>query len=249
MTRGSWGVLHMQISVRDIMRIFQVEEKTIYAWIAKKQMPCVKVNTQYRFNYVELLEWALENRIPLTSDILVLGEHQPNGACLLADALKAGGVYCDVQGSNREEILRNVIELLPLSVDVDKKSLFEMFLAREAMESTAIGNGIALPHLRNPVVLNVDEPLVSLCFLKNPVDFNALDGKLVSILFVLVSPSTQIHLSILSRLSFCLQDSGFQKYLRERSSKEQMVAEAIVIESRLALQRKTTAKTANKKGP
>ena len=228
----------MQISVRDLMRIFQAGEKTIYGWIAKKQMPCVKVNEQYRFNYVELLEWALENRIALTPDILALGEHKPNRACILADTLKAGGVYYDVQGRTREEVLKNVIELLPLPVEMDKKSLLEMFLARESMESTAIGNGIALPHLRNPVVLNVDEPLVSLCFLKNAVDFNASDRKPVSILFALVSPSTKIHLLMLSRLSFCLQDSGFQKYLRMKASKEQMVAEAIVVESRLALQRK-----------
>lgn len=228
----------MQISVRDIISIFQVEEKTIYRWISKKQMPCVKINEQYRFNYVELLEWALENRIALTPDILALGEHKPNGSCILSNALKTGGVYYDVEGRSREEVLKNVIELLPLSVEMDKKSLLEMFLARELMESTAVGGGIALPHLRSPVVLNVDEPLVSLCFLKNAVDFKASDRKPVSILFMLMSPSTKMHLLILSRLSFCLQDAGFQKYLHMKASKEQMVAEAIVIESRLTLQRK-----------
>lgn len=239
----------MQISVRDLIRIFQVEEKTIYLWIAKKQMPCVKVNDQYRFNYVELLEWALENRIALTPDILALGEHKPNGACIVSDALKTGGVYYDVPGRSREEVLKNTIDLLCIPAEIDKNSLLEMFLAREAMESTAIGNGIALPHLRSPVVLNIDEPLVSLCFLKNAVDFKASDRKPVSILFVLVSPSTKMHLLMLSRLSFCLQDPEFQKYLRMKASKEQMVAEAIVVESRLALQRKAGGKTANKQGP
>lgn len=239
----------MQISVRDIIRIFQVEEKTIYGWIANKQMPCVKVNQQYRFNYVELLEWALQNRITLTTEILALAEREPTGSSILASALKTGGVYYDVQGRNREEVLKNVIELLPLSVELDKKSLLEVFLARELMESTAIGNGIALPHLRNPVVLNVDEPLVTLCFLKNAVDFNASDHKPVTILFVLVSPSTKMHLLILSRLSFCLHDSGFQKYLQIKAPKEQIVAEAIVIESRLTLKRRANGKTVDKQGP
>jgi len=197
---------------------------------------------------VELLEWALENRIALTADILALGEREPDAACMLANALKAGGVYYDVSGNSREEVLKNIIDFLPLSEEVDKSSLLEMFLARELMESTAIGNGVALPHLRNPVVLNVDEPFVALCFLKNAIDFNALDGKPVSILFVLVSPSTKSHLLILSRLSFALQDPAFQKYLRMKTSKEQIVAEAIVIESRLALQRKATGKTTNKQG-
>ncbi|PIQ85161.1 MAG: PTS fructose transporter subunit IIA [Candidatus Omnitrophica bacterium CG11_big_fil_rev_8_21_14_0_20_45_26] len=239
----------MQILVRDLIKIFQVEEKKIRAWISKKSMPCMKVNDQYRFNYVELLEWALENRITLTPEILALGEHKPNGSCLFADALKAGGVYYDVPGGSREEVLKNVIEFLPFPAEMNKSSLLEMFLARESLESTAIGNGIALPHLRSPVVLNVDAPWVSLCFLKNAVDFKALDRKTVSVLFVLVSPSTKAHLLILSRLSYCLQDSGFQKYLKTKASKEQMVAEAIVVESRLALHRKASGKASHKQGP
>ena len=238
----------MQISVRDLIKIFQVEEKTIYAWIAKKQMPCVKVNEQYRFNYVELLEWTLENRIKLTADILALSERETHGSSILSDALKAGGVYYGIPGKNREEVLKNAIEILPFPAEVDKHSLLEMFLAREALESTAVGNGIALPHLRSPVVLNVDEPFVAVCFLKNGVDFNAFDRKPVSILFTLVSPSVRTHLLMLSRLSFCLQDLGFQKYLQMKASKEQIVAEAIVIESRLALQRKANGKIANKQG-
>lgn len=239
----------MQISVLDIIRTFQVEEKTIYEWIAKKKMPCVKVNEQYRFNTIELLEWALENKIRLTADILALGERELNNAGVLADALRTGGIYYDIPGKNRQEVLRCVVELLTFPVEVDKKSLLEMFLARESMESTAVGNGIALPHLRNPVVLNIEEPFVALCFLKNAVDFNAFDRKPVSILFVLVSPSIKTHLLLLSRLSFCLQDLGFQKYLNARASKEQLIAEMIVIESRLVMQRKANGKTAKKRRP
>lgn len=237
----------MQISVRDIVKIFQVEEKTIYAWIAKKQMPCVKMNEQYRFNCIELLEWALENRINLTPDILALGERESNKSGVLANALRAGGVYYDVPGSSREDVLNHVTQSLPFPAEVDRKSLLEMFLAREAMESTAVGNGIALPHLRSPVVLDIDEPFVALCFLKQDVDFKAFDGKPVSILFVFMSPETKTHLMLLSHLSFCLQEPAFQKYLRVKPSKEQLMAEIMVLESRLVQQRKTTAAMTKKK--
>ncbi|OGW68532.1 MAG: hypothetical protein A2036_00790 [Omnitrophica bacterium GWA2_50_21] len=237
----------MQISVRDIVKIFQVEEKTIYFWIAKKQMPCVKMNEQYRFNYIELLEWALENRIVLTPDILALGERESNKSGVLANALRTGGVYYDVPGKSREDVLNHVTQLLPLPAEVDKKSLLEMFLAREAMESTAVGNGIALPHLRSPVVLDIEEPLMALCFLKQDVDFKAFDRKPVSILFVFMSPATKMHLMLLSRLSFCLQDPVFQKYLWAKSSKEQLLAEVMVIESRLAQQRKPNVSMTKKK--
>lgn len=238
----------MQISILDIMRTFQVEEKTIYDWIAKKKMPCVKVNEQYRSNPIELLEWALEHRINLTPDIVALGERELGKPGILAEALKKGGIHYNIPGTTRQEVLQQAIELLPFPGDVDKKSLLEMFLAREAMETTAVGNGIALPHLRNPVVLNIEEPFVALCFLKNAVDFNAFDRKPVSILFVLVSPSIKTHLLLLSRLSFCLQDVGFQKYAKSRAPKEQLIAEMIVIESRLISHRKVQSKMTKKRG-
>ena len=238
----------MQISVLEIIKTFQVEEKTIYEWIAKKKMPCMKVNEQYRFNPIELLEWALEHIISLTSEIVALGERELGKPGVLAEALKRGGIYYDIPGGNRQEVLQNMIEILPLPLEVEKKSLLEMFLARESMESTAVGNGIALPHLRNPVVLNIEEPFVALCFLKNAVDFNAFDGKPVSVLFVLVSPSIKTHLLLLSRLSFCLQDAGFKKYMQSRAAREALIAEVIVIESRLMMQRNSGGKSAEKRG-
>ena len=84
---------------------------------------------------------------------------------------------------------------------IDRELLLRLFLAREASASTAIGEGIALPHVRNPIVLYVTRPLVTLCFLEHPIEFGALDGQPVSVLFSLISPSTRAHLQILSKLS------------------------------------------------
>lgn len=223
----------MQISVLDIMRIFEVEEKTIYDWIAKKRMPCIKANEQYRFNYIELLDWAIENKIRLTPEILALEnreDHDPNS---LYQALKAGNIFYDVQGSHPEEVLKSIVDLLPLPQGLNKKSLWQMLIAREKIMSTAIGHGIAIPHVRNPVVLHMEYPSVTLCFLKKPVDFKALDGQPVFILFTLLSPSVKKHLETLSRLAFCLQNEKLQKFLHEKASREQILAETRILESKI----------------
>jgi len=99
------------------------------------------------------------------------------------------------------------------------------------MMTTAIGNGIAIPHVRNPVVLAIDTPCVTLCFLKNPVDFKALDRKPVFAVFTILSPSVKEHLTILSRLAFCLQKTRLQEYLQERASSDKILAEVMVSES------------------
>ena len=224
----------MQLALRDVLKIFQVPEKTVTAWIEKKKMPCVRVNERYRFNTIELLEWALESRIPLTLQILDLAQEGSADSNILSAALTNGKIYYDVPGETRETVLKSVVDLLPLPTGTDRAALLQLFLARELMESTAVGNGIALPHIRNPVVLNIEKPCVTLCFLRRAVDFRALDQKPVSIVFALLSPSVKMHLAILARLAFCLHNERLQKFLDNRARAEEILAEFMILESRLA---------------
>lgn len=223
----------MELTFKDVVSIFAVSEETVNSWIQRKCMPCIKANEQYRFNYIELLDWAIENKIRLTSEILNLKDPASHNRGILYQAINSGDIYYDVSGATREEVLKSVVELLPLSQKLNKKSLWQMLIAREKMMSTAIGNGIAIPHVRNPVVLQMEQPCVTLCFLKTPVDFKALDGKPISILFILLSPSVKKHLAILSRLAFCLQNEKLQKYLYEKAPREQLLAEIKVLELKI----------------
>lgn len=224
----------MQLTINDIVRTFEVSEQTVAGWIDKKNMPCVKANEQYRFNYIELLDWALEKKIKLTPEVLALGEREEDNAGVLYQAIKSGNIHYDISGESWEEVLRTIVDVLPLPPMLNKKSFWQMLIAREKMMSTAVGNGIAIPHVRNPLVLHVDHPSISLCFLKKPVDFKALDGKPVFIVFTILSPSVKKHLGILSRLAFCLQNVKLQEYLHRKAPREQILAEIRVLESGIA---------------
>lgn len=224
----------MQLTINDIVRTFEVSEQTVAGWIDKKNMPCVKANEQYRFNYIELLDWALEKKIKLTPEVLALGEREEDNTGVLYQAIKSGNIHYDISGESWEEVLRAIVDVLPLPPMLNKKSFWQMLIAREKMMSTAVGNGIAIPHVRNPLVLHVDHPSISLCFLKKPVDFKALDGKPVFIVFTILSPSVKKHLGILSRLAFCLQNAKLQEYLHLKAPREQILAEIRVLESGIA---------------
>ena len=221
----------MELTINDIVRVFEVSEQTVNRWIDKKNMPCVRANEQYRFNYIELLDWALRKNIRLTPEVLALGDWENHGSSVLYQAIKDGDIHYDISGDTREEVLKAVVDVLPLPPGLNKTSLWQMLIARERMMPTALGNGIAIPHVRNPVVLHVDHPSISLCFLKKPVDFKALDGKPVFIVFTILSPSVKKHLGILSRLAFCLQNAKLQEYLHRKAPREQILAEIRVLES------------------
>ena len=102
---------------------------------------------------------------------------------------------------------------ISLAEGSDSDLLLQLFLAREAMGSTAMGNGVAIPHPRHPVVLPVSKPLLSLCFLAEPIDFGAPNGEPVHTLFVLLSPTIQTHLQMLARVACLLRDERFRQVL------------------------------------
>ncbi|MFI5315170.1 MAG: PTS sugar transporter subunit IIA, partial [Myxococcota bacterium] len=123
-----------------------------------------------------------------------------------------------------------VVRVLDLPERVDREFLYEVLLARENLGSTAVGDGIAIPHVRNPVLLHV-RPAVALCFLEQPISFGALDGKPVEILFVIVTPTSRTHLRLLSRLSAALHDREFRRVLEERATPESITAVLHRVES------------------
>jgi PTS system nitrogen regulatory IIA component len=113
---------------------------------------------------------------------------------------------------------------------VDRELLFDVLLAREALQSTGVGDGIAIPHVRNPVVLHVPKAMVSLCLLATPIEFGAMDGKPVHALFSLISPTVRTHLHLLSRLAFTLRDAGFKAAVTRRASTDEILKEAHRVE-------------------
>jgi PTS system nitrogen regulatory IIA component len=214
----------MQLTVRDVSRVLAVTEATVTRWIRQRGLPARQVAGQYRFNRAEVLEWATTQRIKVSPDLFNDLDADADAVPPLDEALAAGGIFYGLVDTSKERALRALVEVLPLPADTDRELLLRLFLAREASASTGIGDGIALPHVRNPIVLHVSQPMITLAFLDKPVDFGALDGKPVQVLFSLISPTTRSHLQLLSRLSFALHAGPFRQAVLRHAPKEEILA-------------------------
>ena len=223
----------MQLGVREVAKLLNVSEKTVYRWVSQGTLPAYKVNDQYRFNRAELLEWATSQKLNVSAEIFQEPESKLRPMPQLADALQDGGVFYRISGSDKESVLRSVVETMRLPEEVDRNFLLRVLLAREEMASTGVGEGIAIPHVRSPIVLHVARPMISLCFLDKPVDFGALDGQPVYALFTLISPTVRAHLHLLSRLAFILRDAPFKELVKKQALREEIVAAARQLESGL----------------
>jgi PTS system nitrogen regulatory IIA component len=215
----------MNLSVRDTAGLLKVSEKTIYRWIKQQAIPAYRVQDQYRFNRAEILEWATSRRLNVSSEIFAEPEVEGQPVPSLLDALEAGGVFYRVSGEDKESALREVVELLRLPDEVDREFLLRVLLAREAIAPTAVGEGIAVPHVRNPVVLHVGRPSLSLCFLERPIEYGALDGKPVDTLFTIISPTTRAHLHLMAKLSFVLRDAGVRRAVSGQDARAKILRE------------------------
>lgn len=231
----------MQLTVRAVAKLFNVQEKTVYRWIEEDDLPASLIDGHYGFNRGELVEWATSRHISVPDALFKGSDNNVASLPSLLEALQAGGIFHRIQGTDKASVLRAAVDAMPLPREVDRHLLWQMLFARESLQSTGVGEGIAIPHVRNPMVLHVPRPMITLCFLEPPVDFGALDGKPVYALFSLISPSPRIHLHLLSRLAFALHDPGFKQLIAQGGSQEEILNAARRVENNV-LARAATGK-------
>ena len=223
----------MDLKVRDVARLLNVSEETVYRWARKGSIPAHRLHDQYLFNRVELQEWAAIHNHRVSPELFASDGSEEASPDLLA-ALESGGITRNLPGRTREEALAAITSLPGIPAKLDRGLLLQLLLARESLASTSIGEGIAIPHPRDPVVVHVARPIVLLCFLRQPVDFGAADGQPVRIVFLLLSPSVRDHLRLLARLAAALHDETFKRLLQEAAPSEEIVRRLAAIEGSAA---------------
>ncbi len=221
----------MQITVRQAASYFGVDEATVRRWIAERELPVHRVSEQLHLNAIEAWEWALERGVPVSRRLLDEARRAPDVVPSLARLLESGGIHRDVEGADKAATLASMVARIPLPPDEDRDHMLAILEAREAMGSTGIGNGIAIPHVRNPILLHVERPQVSLFLLKRAVDFDSVDGLPVHAIFLVISSAIPVHLRILAQLGFLLHDPELRTALQERAASDAILARIRALES------------------
>jgi len=235
----------MQLTVHQAASYLGVNESTVRRWITQRGLPAHRVNERLHLNAIELWEWATEHGIPVSRRLLDQARRRPDEVAPLSELMSIGGIHYDVGGEGKAAVLREIVARLPLPADTDREFLVTVLEAREAMGSTGIGGGIAIPHVRNPIVLHIDAPFVTLCLLRHPVEFDAVDTKPVHALFTLISPSVPAHLRILSLLGYALRDDELRKLLAHRAPASDLLARVRELEQQTSGVHQAVAKVRN----
>jgi fructose-specific phosphotransferase system IIA component len=134
----------------------------------------------------------------------------------IADFLSKKAVVPDIRVTKKEEIIRELVDALAEAGDIqkrDRNKIIEALMSREALGSTAIGQGVAIPHAKCDCV---DKLVAAFGLSKKGIDFDSLDGEPAYIFFLLLAPqdSAGPHLKALARISRLLKDKFFRDSLR-----------------------------------
>jgi PTS system nitrogen regulatory IIA component len=146
----------------------------------------------------------------------------PADTVQLAELIKRGGMFYTIPGTSPREVLTGLINTVSVPPQTDRSKLLEAVLEREALLPTAMGNGIALPHPRNPIITDPGKQFAAIAFLERDLAWGALDGKPVQTLILVVSASEKYHLSILSRLTYFCRQESFCALLKNRAPLEKI---------------------------
>jgi PTS system nitrogen regulatory IIA component len=224
----------MQLTVKDVAKLLNLSEKTVYRMIQRSEIPVHRIGEQFRFNRTDLMEWAQSKRMNVSPELFNEPEVEGVAPQKVSEALAGGGIFYRLEGKDKEGALRALVQVLNLPPDIDRDLILHHLIAREALASTGIGDGIAMPHVRNPIVVPLDQPMIALGFLEHPVDFGALDGQPVYALFLLFSPTIRVHLRQLSRLAYVLSQADVKAALTRQAPRDELLGAIRRVEDELA---------------
>ena len=141
----------------------------------------------------------------------------------ITDLLSKDGIELNVNAKDKNDIINKMTKLMLKTGRItDLNAYTELVLKREEEGSTGVGEGIAIPHGKGDCVT---EPGLVAMVVPNGVEYDALDGKPVNLLFMIAAPNTSdnVHLDVLSRLSTMLMDTDFKNKLISAKSKEEFL--------------------------
>ena len=140
----------------------------------------------------------------------------------LTDILKPQNIKIPLQASVKTDAIRELVDLLTTNGEVaDSKKVLDSVLDREATRTTGIGNGLAIPHGKcngtDHLVMAIGRPAT-------PIDFQAIDGRPVTIIWLLTSPpdKTAPHIHALARISRLMTMEKFRQALNQAKTNQEM---------------------------
>ena len=210
------------LTTQELADYMKLNEKTVLKMAQKGKLPGVKIGSQWRFHMGAIDQY-------LQKDVIREGEDRAHSILTWMDySIPLSRLFdktlikLDLKAENMDQALNEMVDVADAAGIIgDKGRLLEEMKTREKMLSTAVGNGIAIPHPRKPDSSLFRKPNILMARSQNGIDFHSPDGKNVHLFFMACAPNTTDHLRLIAKISELLQSDGvIDKFMKASGGDE-----------------------------
>jgi PTS system nitrogen regulatory IIA component len=211
------------LTTRQLAQYLQLSERSVYRMLERGELPATRVGGQWRFRKSAVDEWLDQGGMALAGDDSAAGSSAAATPAAAADAqqfgvadrLSANNIMLDLAPGSPSEVLAELVARLQLPEPADRGLLLARLLERESLCSTAVADGIAVPHTprTRPRVLRHHDVL-AIARTTSPVAFGALDGNPTSVFVLVLAADERAHLTLLAKMARLVREPVVRTALR-----------------------------------
>ena len=203
---------YRNMTLEELARHIGMDVREVYKLADRGRLPGRKVGGQWRVNRAQVTEWLQQEAHTLTNQQLVnleraMGNGAGDEAMIVSNRLGLEAIDMHMNAKTKPSVLRYLVEMVEATgMLYDKEGLLESVMERETLGSTALPNGLAIPHPRQPMRYATAEPLLCLGRVQAGVYFDALGGGLTDLFVLICSHDDRSHLQVLARIMRVFDD-------------------------------------------
>jgi nitrogen PTS system EIIA component len=216
----------MDLKTQDVAELLNVSEEVVDQWIKEDKIPFYQLKGQQRFSRVEIEDWVISQKTQVQDQSSIkestefTESYKGSQSFSLYRAIHKGGIYHNVPGNTKEEVIRNAMQQIARQQDIDEEVITELLLDREKLMPTSLNHGIGVPHARD-FLLDKAFDLIAIVFPEKPIEYGALDQKPVHTLFFLLANTDKRHLHLLAKIAhLCSTPNAIKELEKHPNSKD-----------------------------
>lgn len=212
------------MTLAEVSEYLKISEKSVQRLIQRGEIPCAKVGNQWRFMKSMIDDWLLSKMKVYPQNDLSRIMNLEHNFFSISRLIKRKWVLLDIQPGDKHEVLAQLIyPLYDQNIITDREEFLQKLMDRERMVSTAIGKGVAIPHVRNPQENPNGEPVLIIGICKNGTHYESHDDELTRLFFLLYTDSELLHLRMMKKLSQLLRKKEIIEEIIHSESYQQMI--------------------------
>jgi PTS system nitrogen regulatory IIA component len=195
------------MTIEELAQYLKVPQETITRMVQRGEIPFVKIESQLRFMKALIDDWLLARMKERPKPAVVRVLEQGEVVLPLSRIVRPEYILLRMEPGTVESALEQLVgPLVRTGVIPDGEDYIRLLKEREDMASTALSNGVALPHARYPSLCDATEQAVVTGICREGMFFNALDRKKTRLFFLVCTDSDIVHLKIMSKLAYLIKD-------------------------------------------